>query len=99
MRETRIQELCSQLERSRASHQAELAILRLRMDNENEDYLESHQSEAELLRQIAMLEARNTEIEVDSTKVAEGNKKIVLEIGEMKGMSRQIEEENEEIQR
>ena len=50
LRETRIQELCSQMERSRPSHQAELAILRLRMDRENEDYLESHQSEAELLK-------------------------------------------------
>jgi hypothetical protein len=50
LRETRIQELCSQLERSRASQQAELDILRLRMDKENEDYLESHQSEAELLK-------------------------------------------------
>jgi hypothetical protein len=39
------------------------------------------------------------EIEVDSTKVAEANQKIVLEIEEMKRMSMQIEEENEEIQR
>jgi hypothetical protein len=42
-----------------------------------------------------MLEARNLEIEVDSTKVAEANQKIVLEIEEMKCMSMQIEEENE----
>ena len=69
------------------------------MDKENEDYLESHQSEAELLKQIAVLEARNMEIEADSTKVAEANQKIVLEIEEMTHMSRQIEEENEEIQR
>jgi hypothetical protein len=39
------------------------------------------------------------EIEADSTKVAEANQKIVLEIGEMTHISRQIEEENEEIQR
>jgi hypothetical protein len=46
-----------------------------------------------------MLEARNLEIEVDSTKVAEANQKIVLEIEEMTRMSMQIELENEEIQR
>ncbi len=46
-----------------------------------------------------MLEARNTEIEVDSTKVAEANKNMEREIEEMRDMSRQIEEENKEIQR
>ena len=46
-----------------------------------------------------MLEARNSEIEADSIKVAEANQKIVLEISEMTRMSRQIEEENEVIQR
>ena len=94
-----MQELCSQLDRSRASNQAELAVLRLRMDRENEDYLQSHQSEAELLKQIEVLEGRNTEIEVDSTKMAEKNLKRGREIGEMRDMIRQIEEENKEIQR
>ena len=74
-------------------------MLRLRMDRENQDYLESHQSEAELLNKIAVLEARNAEIQVDIVKVAEVNQRRELEIEEMRGMSRLIEEENEEVQR
>jgi hypothetical protein len=69
------------------------------MDRENQDYLESHQSEAELLNKIAVLEARNAEIQVDIVKVAEVNQRRELEIEEMRGMSRLIEEENEEVQR
>lgn len=74
-------------------------MLRLRMDRENHDYLESHQSEAELLNKIAVLEARNAEIQVDITKVDQANQKRELEVEEMRRMSRLIEEENEEVQR
>ena len=74
-------------------------MLRLRMDRENQDYLESHQSEAELLNKIAVLEARNAEIQVDITKVDQANQRKELEIEEMRRMSRLIEEENEEVQR
>jgi len=69
------------------------------MDRENQDYLESHQSEAELLNKIAVLEARNAEIQVDITKVDQANQRKELEIEEMRRMSRLIEEENEEVQR
>ena len=55
------------------------------MDRENQDYLESHQSEAELLNKIAVLEARNAEIQVDIVKVAEVNQRRELEIEEMRG--------------
>jgi hypothetical protein len=49
--------------------------VRLRMDRENQEYLESHQSEAELLNMIAVLEALNKEIEVDIAKVGEANQR------------------------